>query len=52
MIVLLVCLVVLGITSMFVDSPFLENLYCMVGVMLFGFYLIVDTQMIMGGKNV
>ena len=52
MIVLLVCLVTLGITSMFVDSPFLENLYCMVGVMLFGFYLIVDTQMIMGGKNV
>lgn len=52
MIVLLVCLVTLGITSMFVDSPFIENLYCMVGVMLFGFYLIVDTQMIMGGKNV
>ena len=50
--VLLVCLVILGISSIFIDSPFLDNLYCCVGVMLFGFYLIIDTQMIMGGRQV
>ena len=52
LIVLLVCLVMLGLVSLFVDSPFLDNLYCMVGVLLFGFYLILDTQMIIGGKSV
>ena len=52
MLVLLVCLVVLGLATLFTDSAFIDNLYCMVGVMLFGFYLIVDTQMIMGGKNI
>lgn len=36
---------------MFTSSPFIHNLYCAVGVILFGFYLIIDTQMIMGGRN-
>lgn len=50
--VLLAVLIVLGITSFFISSPFLTNLYCAVGVFLFGVYLIIDTQMIMGGKHV
>lgn len=52
LLVLLACLIVLGITSFFVSSPFLTNLYCCVGVLLFGVYLVIDTQLIMGGKSV
>jgi FtsH-binding integral membrane protein len=37
---------------MFTSSPFIQNLYCCIGVILFGFYLIIDTQMILGGKTV
>ena len=37
---------------MFAQSTFLTNLYCMFGVFVFGIYLIVDTQMIVGGKHV
>jgi hypothetical protein len=32
-------------------SPFLTNLYCSLGVILFGIYLVIDTQMIIGGKR-
>lgn len=42
----------LGIMTMFTDSKFIDNLYCAFGVLLFGFYLIVDTQMIVSGKTV
>lgn len=31
--------------------PFLGNLYCCLGVILFGIYLVIDTQMIIGGKR-
>lgn len=41
----------LGIFSIFVWSPFLNNLYCCLGTMLFGIYLIIDTQLIIGGKR-
>lgn len=37
---------------MFTDSPFLQALYCGLGVLLFGIYIVIDTQMIMGGKSV
>jgi len=33
-------------------SSFLYSLYCTLGVVLFGFYLIIDTQMIIGGKRI
>ena len=52
MLILFLCLLILGITSMFVDSPLLTNIYCCFGVLLFGFYLVIDTQMIVGGKSV
>lgn len=52
LIVLGVCLMMLGLVTIFVQSSFLENLYCCLGVFVFGIYLIVDTQMIMGGKSV
>jgi FtsH-binding integral membrane protein len=31
--------------------PVLENLYCSIGVAIFGIYLVFDTQMIVGGKR-
>ena len=49
--VLSVVLLVLGLVTMFTSSPFLTNLYCAVGVFVFGLYLIIDTQMIMGGRK-
>lgn len=50
-IILSVVLLVLFIVTMFTDSPFIRNLYCAVGVLLFSIYLVIDTQMIMGGKS-
>lgn len=50
-IVLCLAMLSLGIFSLFAWSPFLDNLYCCLGVILFGIYLVIDTQMIIGGKN-
>jgi len=33
-------------------NSFLYTLYCWLGVVLFGIYLIIDTQMILGGKRI
>jgi FtsH-binding integral membrane protein len=49
-IVISVAMLVLFFMSLFITSPFLHKLYCFLGVILFGIYLIVDTQSIMGGK--
>lgn len=51
-VVVSVVLLILGLVTMFTDNPFLHNLYCAVGIICFGLYLIVDTQMIMGGRQV
>lgn len=51
-IILSVILFILFIVTMFTDSPLIRNIYCGVGVLLFSIYLIIDTQMIMGGKTV
>lgn len=51
-IILSVLLLVLFIVTLFTDSPFIRNLYCVVGVFLFSMYLIIDTQMIIGGKSI
>lgn len=45
-------LLILFIATLFTNSPFITNLYCCIGVMLFGIYLIIDTQMILGGKTI
>lgn len=52
LIVLSVVLVVLWLILLFTDSKILTLIYCGVGVMLFGIYLIVDTKMIMGGRGI
>jgi FtsH-binding integral membrane protein len=50
-IVILVAMLMLGIFSIFIYSPFLTNLYCTLGVICFGIYLVIDTQLIIGGKR-
>lgn len=50
-IVILIAMLMVGIFSLFAWSPFLSNLYCGLGVILFGIYLVVDTQLIIGGKR-
>ena len=51
-VVLSAALFILLIVTLFTDSPFMRNLYCCLGVIVFGFYLIIDTQMIMGGRTI
>lgn len=50
-VVLSAAMLVLAIVSIFTNSLFINNLFCAIGVILFGFYLIIDTQMIMGGRD-
>lgn len=51
MLVFAVGLLCLGIVTIFTSSPFINNLYCAFGVIAFGFYLIVDTQLLMEGRT-
>lgn len=51
-IVLSAAMLVLFIVMLFTNSPFIYNLYCCIGVILFGIYLIIDTQMILGGRTI
>ena len=51
-IMLTVVLLVLWVILLFTDSKVLTLIYCGVGVMLFGIYLVIDTQMIMGGRGI
>mmetsp|Transcript_73422 Transcript_73422/g.215310 ORF Transcript_73422/g.215310 Transcript_73422/m.215310 type:complete len:242 (-) Transcript_73422:104-829(-) len=37
-----------GLFLMFLPSPFMHKVYCCLGILVFSFYLIFDTQMIVG----
>ena len=50
-IVILAAMLMLGIFSLFAWSPFLDNLYCCLGVIMCGIYIVIDTQLIIGGKR-
>lgn len=50
-IVLLVALLMLGIFTLIFQSAWLQNIYCALGVIVFGIYLVIDTQMIIGGRR-
>jgi FtsH-binding integral membrane protein len=41
----------LGLVCMFSSSPFWNNLLCALGVIIFGIYIIIDTQLIMGSHK-
>eukprot|EP00927_Polykrikos_kofoidii_P020993 TRINITY_DN20021_c0_g1_i1.p2 TRINITY_DN20021_c0_g1~~TRINITY_DN20021_c0_g1_i1.p2 ORF type:complete len:252 (-),score=38.26 TRINITY_DN20021_c0_g1_i1:251-1006(-) len=40
-----------GLVSMFFRSPFMQQLYAGLGALVFSFYIIFDTQKIMGGRH-
>jgi FtsH-binding integral membrane protein len=46
---ILIALIMFGIFCAW--SPILNNLYCCLGVIVFGIYLVIDTQLIIGGKR-
>lgn len=41
----------LGLVCIFSKSPFWNNLLCALGVIIFGIYIIIDTQLIMGSHK-
>lgn len=49
--VLAMAMLMLAIFGIFSKSNFLYSVYCVIGVVLFGIYLIIDTQMILGGRR-
>ena len=51
LVVFIMALIMLGIFTWIAWTPFLENLYCCLGVFVFGLYLVIDTQLIIGGKG-
>lgn len=44
----LMVLMIFGFFCMFLGGPFMHKVYCCLGILIFSFYLIYDTQMIMG----
>ena len=51
-VVISVVMLALFVILLFTNSPFLHTVYCGLGVLLFGIYLVIDTQMIVGGKTI
>lgn len=49
MILCLIALIMFGIFCAW--TPVLNNLYCCLGVIVFGIYLVIDTQLIIGGRR-
>ena len=49
--VILFGFIMMGILMSFVNVPFVNTIYSVFGAMLFSFYIIYDTQMIMGGRH-
>eukprot|EP00826_Nyctotherus_ovalis_P023820 TRINITY_DN1832_c0_g1_i1.p1 TRINITY_DN1832_c0_g1~~TRINITY_DN1832_c0_g1_i1.p1 ORF type:complete len:236 (+),score=61.62 TRINITY_DN1832_c0_g1_i1:67-774(+) len=48
MVALLLGLIVFGFVTAIFDVPFLRTLYCAMGAILFSFYIVIDTQLILG----
>lgn len=51
LVVLVTALLMLGIFTWIAWTPFLDNLYCCLGIIVFGIYLVIDTQLIIGGRT-
>eukprot|EP00357_Protocruzia_adherens_P013751 CAMPEP_0115017768 /NCGR_PEP_ID=MMETSP0216-20121206/28337_1 /TAXON_ID=223996 /ORGANISM="Protocruzia adherens, Strain Boccale" /LENGTH=236 /DNA_ID=CAMNT_0002388695 /DNA_START=44 /DNA_END=754 /DNA_ORIENTATION=- len=49
----ILCMVMLmfGIMLFFMHSSLLNTIYCVLGVLLYGLFLIIDTQLIVGGQK-
>ena len=52
LIVVVIAMLMFGLFSIFVWSPLLNNLYCALGVIVFGIYLVIDTQLVIGGRSI
>lgn len=46
-----IVLLIFGIVCIFVPGKTLQMVYCSVGVLLFSFYIIYDTQIMIGGNH-
>lgn len=51
MIVVLLGLMIFGFVAMFTSSSVVHTLYAAIGAIVFGCYLVLDTQLMMGGKH-
>ena len=51
LIVILFGFIMMGFLISFISVPFVNTIYSVLGAMLFSFYIIYDTQMIVGGKH-
>lgn len=49
--VAVIVLMIFGIVAIFVPGKTITLIYASVGALIFSFYLIYDTQMMMGGKH-
>ena len=49
--VLFFCILLFGLFAAIFRSRVMSVVYCSLGVMLFGFYLVYDTQLIVGGDH-
>ena len=48
---ILAALIMFGIFAIVFNSQLLYTFYCLIGVVVFGFYIIFDTQLIIGGHQ-
>ena len=51
-VVVSVIMLAIFVILLFTDIPFLHTVYCGLGVFLFGIYIVIDTQLIVGGKTI
>jgi hypothetical protein len=49
--ILVMALMMFGIFASFYGGEFMYKLYCLFGVILYGYFIIYDTQLIVGGKR-
>ena len=49
--VLVMSLILFGLFALFFNVKILYTFYCILGVIVYGIYLIMDTQLVMGGKT-
>lgn len=51
MVVITFGFIMMGVLMSFVSFPLIQTIYSVIGAMLFSFYIIYDTQMIIGGNH-
>lgn len=49
--VCLICIILFGIACLFIRARILNIIYCSLGVLLFGIYIVCDTQLLIGNQS-